>query len=184
VTVYEVGPRDGLQNEAESLPVEVRAELVDRLTDAGLRAIEVGSFVSPKAIPQLADTEELYRRIHPASGVRYPALVPNLRGLERALEAGVREIAVFTAATETFTAKNVNAGVDESIERFRRSSLARARSGSASAATSRRRSAARTRETSPPRPCARSSTSFSTCPSTRSPSATRSASPLRAGSTT
>jgi len=119
VTVYEVGPRDGLQNEAETLPVEVRAEFVDRLTDAGLPAIEVGSFVSPKAIPQLADTEELYRRIHTASGVRYPALVPNLRGLERALEVGVREIAVFTAATETFNQKNVHAGVDESIERFR-----------------------------------------------------------------
>jgi len=119
VTVYEVGPRDGLQNEAETLSVDIRAEFVDRLTDAGLRAIEVGSFVSPKAIPQLADTEELYRRIHPASGVRYPALVPNLRGLERALEVGVREIAVFTAATETFNRKNVNAGVDESIERFR-----------------------------------------------------------------
>ena len=75
--------------------------------------------MSPKAIPQLADTEELYRRIHPASGVRYPALVPNLQGLERALSVGVREIAVFTAASETFNRKNINAGVDESIERFR-----------------------------------------------------------------
>jgi len=119
VFVYEVGPRDGLQNEAEALPVEVRAEFVDRLTDAGLPAIEVGSFVSPKAIPQLADTEEVYRRIRPASGVRYPALVPNLHGLERALACGVREIAVFTAASETFNRKNINAGVDESIERFR-----------------------------------------------------------------
>jgi isopropylmalate/homocitrate/citramalate synthase len=119
VTVYEVGPRDGLQNEPGTLPVDVRAEFVDRLTDAGLCAIEAGSFVSRKAIPQLADTEELYRRIHRASGVRYPALVPNLRGLERALEVGVREIAVFTAASETFNRKNVNAGVDESIERFR-----------------------------------------------------------------
>jgi hydroxymethylglutaryl-CoA lyase len=119
VTVYEVGPRDGLQNEAETLPLSVRAAFVDGLTEAGLPAIEVGSFVSPKAVPQLADTEELYRRIHPASGVRYPALVPNERGLERALEAGVREIAVFTAASETFNRKNINAGVDESIERFR-----------------------------------------------------------------
>jgi isopropylmalate/homocitrate/citramalate synthase len=119
VTVYEVGPRDGLQNEAVTLPVAVRAEFVDRLTDAGLPAIEVGSFVSPKAIPQLADTEAIYRLIHPASGVRYPALVPNLQGLERALAAGVREIAVFTAASETFNRKNINAGVDESIERFR-----------------------------------------------------------------
>src|ERR1700730_9840758 len=119
VTVYEVGPRDGLQNEPETLTVAARAEFVDRLTDAGLPAIEVGSFVSPKAVPQLADTEEVYRRIHPASGVRYPALVPNERGLERALQSGVREIAVFTAASETFNRKNINAGVDESIERFR-----------------------------------------------------------------
>ena len=119
VTVYEVGPRDGLQNEAETLSLEVRADFVDRLTEAGLPAIEVGSFVSPKVLPQLADTEELYRRIHPASGVRYPALVPNEKGLERALRAGVREIAVFTAASETFNRKNINAGVDESIERFR-----------------------------------------------------------------
>jgi hydroxymethylglutaryl-CoA lyase len=119
VTVYEVGPRDGLQNEAETLSLDVRADFIDRLTEAGLPAIEVGSFVSPKAVPQLADTEELYRRIHRASGVRYPALVPNERGLERAFAAGVREIAVFTAASETFNRKNINAGVDESIERFR-----------------------------------------------------------------
>ncbi len=119
VTVYEVGPRDGLQNESATLPVEARAEFVDGLTEAGLPAIEVGSFVSAASVPQLADTEELYRRIHRASGVRYPALVPNLRGLDRALAAGVREIAVFTAASETFNHKNIHAGVDESIERFR-----------------------------------------------------------------
>jgi len=118
-TVYEVGPRDGLQNEKETLSLEVRAEFIDGLSEAGLSAIEVGSFVSPKAVPQLADTEELYRRIRPVSGVRYPALVPNLKGLERALAVGVREIAVFTAASETFNRKNINAGVDESIERFR-----------------------------------------------------------------
>jgi hydroxymethylglutaryl-CoA lyase len=119
VTVYEVGPRDGLQNESETLSLDARAEFIDALAEAGLPAIEVGSFVSPKAIPQLADTEELYRRIHPVSGVRYPALVPNLKGLERALSVGVREIAVFTAASETFNQKNISAGVDESIERFR-----------------------------------------------------------------
>jgi hydroxymethylglutaryl-CoA lyase len=119
VTVYEVGPRDGLQNEAETLSVKVRAEYVDRLTEAGLPAIEVGSFVSPKAVPQLADTEDVFARIHRASGTRYPALVPNLKGLERAIAAGVREIAVFTAASETFNRHNINAGVDESIERFR-----------------------------------------------------------------
>lgn len=119
VTVYEVGPRDGLQNEPESLPVETKIALVDRLTEAGLPAIEVGSFVSPKSIPQLANTEEVYRRMHRQSGVRYPALVPNLRGLERAMACGVLEIAVFTAASETFNRRNINAGVDESIERFR-----------------------------------------------------------------
>src|SRR5438128_12072992 len=119
VTVYEVGPRDGLQNEAEALSVDVRVEYVDRLTEAGLPAIEVGSFVSPRAIPQLADTAEVFGRIHRASGTRYPALVPNLVGLERAMAAGVREIAVFTAASETFNRHNINAGVDESIERFR-----------------------------------------------------------------
>ncbi len=119
VTVYEVGPRDGLQNEKETLSLEVRAELIDGLSEAGLPAIEVGSFVSPRAVPQLADTEELYRRIRPVSGIRYPALVPNEKGLDRALAAGVREIAVFTAASETFNRKNINAGVDESIERFR-----------------------------------------------------------------
>ena len=118
-TVYEVGPRDGLQNEPETVSVDARVGFVDRLTDAGLCAIEVGSFVSPKAIPQLADTAEVFRRIRKASGVRYPVLVPNEKGLDRALEAGALEIAVFTAASETFNRHNINAGVDESIERFR-----------------------------------------------------------------
>jgi len=119
VSIYEVGPRDGLQNEPERLSVDARVEFVDLLTEAGLPAIEVGSFVSPKAIPQLADTEEVYRRIRMASGVRYPALVPNEKGLERAIACGVREIAVFTAASETFNRHNIHAGIDESIERFR-----------------------------------------------------------------
>jgi isopropylmalate/homocitrate/citramalate synthase len=119
VTVYEVGPRDGLQNEAVTVPPEVRVGFVDRLTSAGLPAIEVGSFVSARAIPQLADTEEVFRKIHRSSGVRYPALVPNLQGLERALSVGVLEIAVFTAASETFNRHNIQAGVDQSIERFR-----------------------------------------------------------------
>src|SRR5580765_705427 len=119
VTVYEVGPRDGLQNEAETLSVDAKVAFVDQLTESGLRAIEVGSFVSKRSIPQLADTEEVFRRIRRASGTRYPALVPNLQGLDRALAAGVQEIAVFTAASETFNRHNINAGVDESIERFR-----------------------------------------------------------------
>lgn len=119
VTVYEVGPRDGLQNEPETLPTDVKVAFIDRLTEAGLPAIEAGSFVSPRAIPQLADSDEVFRRIRRGSGVRYPALVPNEKGLERALAAGVVEIAVFTAASETFNRRNINAGVDESIERFR-----------------------------------------------------------------
>jgi hydroxymethylglutaryl-CoA lyase len=119
VTVYEVGPRDGLQNEADRLTVEARVAFVDQLTESGLPAIEVGSFVSPKAVPQLADTGEVFRRIRKASGVRYPVLVPNEMGLDRAIAAGVLEVAVFTAASETFNRHNINAGVDESIERFR-----------------------------------------------------------------
>ncbi|MGE5277340.1 MAG: hydroxymethylglutaryl-CoA lyase [Acidobacteriota bacterium] len=119
VTVYEVGPRDGLQNEAETLTPEARVEFVDLLSDSGLPAIEVGSFVSPRAVPQLADTAEVFRRIRKASGVRYPVLVPNEKGLDRAIAAGALEIAVFTAASETFNRHNINAGIDESIERFR-----------------------------------------------------------------
>src|SRR6266545_4510049 len=111
VTVYEVGPRDGLQNEAEKLSVDVRVKFVDLMTEAGLPAIETGSFVSPSAVPQLADSDDVFRRIHRASGVRYPALVPNLRGFERAVAAGVREIAVFTAASETFNRHNIHAGI-------------------------------------------------------------------------
>ena len=118
-TVYEVGPRDGLQNEPETVSVDARVRFVDLLTESGLPAIEVGSFVSPRAVPQLSDTEEVFRRIRKASGVRYPVLVPNERGLDRAIAAGAREIAVFTAASETFNRHNINAGVDESIERFR-----------------------------------------------------------------
>ncbi len=177
VTVYEVGPRDGLQNEKETLSVEVRAEFVDRLTDAGLPAIEVGSFVSPTAIPQLADTEELFRP-HPSATRRAVSGAGSQHaGASSARSrSAVREIAVFTAASETFNRKNINAGVDESIERFRPSSRARGRRRSACAATSRRRLAARTKERSRPRRCAKSSTSCSTSRSTRSRSATRSAS--------
>jgi len=101
------------------VPPQVRVGFIDRLTSAGLPAIEVGSFVSARAVPQLADTEEVFRKIRRSSGVRYPALVPNLQGLERALSVGVLEIAVFTAASETFNRHNIHAGVDESIERFR-----------------------------------------------------------------
>jgi len=119
VTVVEVGPRDGLQNERVLIPTEVKVRFVDALSDAGLPAIEVTSFVNPKAIPQLADAEDVLSAITRKPGVRYPVLVPNERGFERALAAGAHEIAVFTAASETFNKHNINATIAESIERFK-----------------------------------------------------------------
>ncbi len=118
VTVVEVGPRDGLQNEKAYISTDLKVKFIDALSDAGLPVIETTSFVSPKAIPQLSDAEDVLERIHRIPGVRYSALVPNERGLERALAAGVREIAVFTAASETFNSRNINATIDQSIERF------------------------------------------------------------------
>lgn len=118
VTICEVGPRDGLQNEASVLPVEVKAEFVARLVDAGHTVVETTSFVHPKWVPQLADAEALLGAITPAEGVRYPVLVPNERGLDRALDLGVRDIAVFGSATETFAKRNLNRTVDESLEMF------------------------------------------------------------------
>jgi len=118
VTVVEVGPRDGLQNEAAILSADVKVAFVDALSAAGLPVIEATAFVSPKAIPQLADGEDVFRRIAKRPGVRYPVLVPNEKGLDRALAAGVREIAVFTAASETFNRRNINASIDESFARF------------------------------------------------------------------
>ncbi|HJQ42517.1 MAG TPA: hydroxymethylglutaryl-CoA lyase [Jatrophihabitantaceae bacterium] len=118
VTIYEVGPRDGLQNEAAIVAIDVKIEFLDRLADAGLSVIEATSFVSPKWVPQLADADELLDRLEPRAGVRYPVLVPNERGLDRALERGVREIAIFGSATETFAQRNLNRTVDESIAMF------------------------------------------------------------------
>ncbi|ROR32438.1 hydroxymethylglutaryl-CoA lyase [Inmirania thermothiophila] len=118
VRIVEVGPRDGLQNEPRTVPVQIRAELVRRLADAGLAAVEAGSFVSPRWVPQMADTEAVLAALPPRPGVRYPVLVPNEKGLERALAAGAREIAVFAAASETFSRRNINCTVDESLARF------------------------------------------------------------------
>jgi len=118
VTVVEVGPRDGLQNEPGVVPVEAKVAFVEALADAGLTVVEATAFVSPKAIPQLADGDEVFRRILKRPGVRYPVLVPNERGMDRAEAAGVREIAVFTAASETFNLRNVNASIEESFARF------------------------------------------------------------------
>ena len=119
VTICEVGPRDGLQNESTVLPVGVKAEFVERLVDAGHTVVETTSFVHPKWIPQLADAEELLDAITYADGVRYPVLVPNQRGLDRALALGVRDIAVFGSATESFARRNLNRTVDESLEMLR-----------------------------------------------------------------
>jgi hydroxymethylglutaryl-CoA lyase len=108
VTIWEVGPRDGLQNEKTVLPVEVKLEFLNRLVDAGVRTLETTSFVHPQWIPQLADADRLFPAIEPRDGVRYPVLVPNERGLERALAAGARHIAIFASATETFARRNLN----------------------------------------------------------------------------
>jgi hydroxymethylglutaryl-CoA lyase len=118
VTIYEVGPRDGLQNEQSTVPVEVKAQFLARLADAGLQVIEATSFVHPRWVPQLADAEELLDQFGPVEGVRYPVLVPNERGLDRALAKGVRDIAIFGSATETFAQRNLNRSVAESIAMF------------------------------------------------------------------
>jgi hydroxymethylglutaryl-CoA lyase len=118
VRIVEVGPRDGLQNEATIVPAAVKIELIDRLSATGLEAVEATSFVSPKWVPQLADAAEVYAGITRRPGVRYPVLVPNLQGYERARAVGADEVAVFTAASETFNRRNTNAGIDESLARF------------------------------------------------------------------
>jgi len=118
VRIVEVGARDGLQNEKTIVPAAVKIELIDRLSDTGLQSIEATSFVSPKWIPQLADAAEVFAAIRRKPGVRYPVLVPNLQGYERARAVGADEIAVFAAASEAFSRKNINASIDESIERF------------------------------------------------------------------
>ena len=119
VRVYEVGPRDGLQNEASPIPTEAKLRFIELLSDAGLREIETTSFVSPRAVPQLADAAELMAALDRRPGVRYPVLVPNARGMERAEDAGADALCVFTAASEAFTAANINMTITESIEAFR-----------------------------------------------------------------
>ena len=119
VRIVEVGPRDGLQNEQAQVLTAAKIELIDRLSATGLRSIEATSFVSPKWVPQLADAAEVYAGIARRPGVSYPVLVPNEQGYARARDAGVEEIAVFTAASEAFNRRNINASIDESIERFR-----------------------------------------------------------------
>jgi hydroxymethylglutaryl-CoA lyase len=119
IRIIEVGPRDGLQNEAAFIPTDVKVGFINALSRTGVAEIEAGSFVSPKAIPQLADSDEVIGKIERLPGVLYSALVPNERGLERARAVGVDKIAVFTAATETFTQRNIQASIAESLDRFR-----------------------------------------------------------------
>jgi isopropylmalate/homocitrate/citramalate synthase len=118
VTICEVGPRDGLQNEAESVPADAKVRYIELLVDAGISVIEATSFVSPAAVPQLADADRVFPAIHKRAGVRYITLVPNERGLDRAIAAGVREIAVFTAASETFAQRNIRMSIDASLAVF------------------------------------------------------------------
>ena len=118
VRLVEVGARDGLQNEKQIVPAATKIELIDRLSATGLRSIEATSFVSPKWVPQLADAAEVYAGIAKRDGVSYPVLVPNEQGYERARAVAVEEVAIFSAASEAFSRRNINASIDESIERF------------------------------------------------------------------
>jgi hydroxymethylglutaryl-CoA lyase len=119
VRIVEVGPRDGLQNEPREVPTAVKVELIERLADAGLPAVEATAFVSPKWIPQMADHTEVLERIRRKPGVDYPVLAPNLKGFEAARAAGATEVAIFGAASEAFSQKNINCSIAESFERFR-----------------------------------------------------------------
>jgi hydroxymethylglutaryl-CoA lyase len=116
--IVEVGPRDGLQNEAREVPTAVKVELIERLADAGLPAVEATAFVSPKWVPQMADHAEVLERIRRKAGVSYPVLTPNLKGFEAARAAGATEVAIFGAASEAFSKKNINCSIAESLERF------------------------------------------------------------------
>ena len=117
VKLVEVGPRDGLQNEKALVPTDIKVALIDRLTDAGFPAIEATSFVSPKWVPQMADATDVMARIRRKQGVRYPVLTPNLKGFDAARAAGCDEVAVFVAATESFSKRNINCSIAESLER-------------------------------------------------------------------
>ncbi len=118
IRITEVGPRDGLQNESRFLPTKSKVAFIDALAATGVDEIEAGAFVSPKAVPQMSDSDEVFRQMRRAKSVVYSALVPNERGLERALAAGAQKVAVFTAASETFTRKNIDATIAESLHRF------------------------------------------------------------------
>ena len=118
VKIVEVGPRDGLQNEKVTIPTQAKIDYITALGDSGLRVIEAGAFVHPKWVPQMADSAEVFRNIPKDPGVEYPVLVPNMKGLERAIEAGVKSIAIFTAASESFNKRNINMSIEESFENY------------------------------------------------------------------
>lgn len=118
VKMVEVGPRDGLQNEPNPVPTELKIEFINRLSQSGLRTIETTSFVSPRWVPQMADATEVFSTIERNPDIYYPVLVPNVTGLKRAIDVGVREVAVFTAASDTFNCRNTNVTIEESLERF------------------------------------------------------------------
>ncbi len=129
VRMVEVGPRDGLQNEAKTVPTAIKVQLIESLADAGLTAIEAGAFVSPKWVPQMADTAAVLAAIRRRPGIRYPVLVPNMKGFEAAVASGCDEIAIFGAASETFSQKNINCSIAESLERFAPVAAAAAKAG-------------------------------------------------------
>lgn len=119
VTIWEAGPRDGLQNERQVIATAQKVELIDRLVACGISHVEIGSFVSPKWVPQMADSSEVAQKIHRKQGIAYQTLTPNMKGLEAALAVGVDHIAIFGAASESFSQKNINCSIAESLERFK-----------------------------------------------------------------
>lgn len=129
VTIVEVGPRDGLQNEPRAVPASTKIELIERLACTGLQYVEATSFVNPRIVPQMGDASEVLSRVQGHNGVTYPVLVPNMQGYDRARDAGALDISVFTAASETFNQRNVNASIEESIERFRKVVIAAHKDG-------------------------------------------------------
>jgi len=118
VNIVEVGPRDGLQNESKFVATSDKIQLIERLVDAGLKTIETTSFVSPKWVPQMADAHQLMSILVQKDGIRYPVLTPNLKGYEQAIQAGAKEVSIFSAASESFSQKNINCSIDESLQRF------------------------------------------------------------------
>jgi len=175
VRMVEVGPRDGLQNEAQILPAATKIALIEQLADAGLSVIEAGSFVSPKWIPQMADTAAVLAGLKRKAGVSYPVLVPNIKGFDAARAAGVEEIAVFAAASESFSRRNINCSIAESLERFAPVAAASRRHGMRVRGTSPASSTAPMKARSRLRPWRMSRRSWRRSAATRSRSATPSA---------